>query len=390
MTPFNFISPSALIFGPDTIGSLPKRAAQFGTTLLLVTGSSSFSKSETWHALHAEFIRNRLKCHQVSIPGEPSPEDIDPVVHRFRHTDIGVVIAVGGGSVLDAGKAISAMLTQPGSVTDYLEGVGSRRHPGTKVPFIAVPTTSGTGSEATKNAVISRPGPDGFKKSLRHDNFVPEIAWVDPALTLSCPQAVTAACGMDALTQLIEAFVSVQASPMTDALCRSGLEGFGQALLTAALSDPGDLGARTRLSWGAYISGLALANAGLGAVHGFASVIGGKSTMSHGNVCGTLLAETTRAVIDRLSADGNTAGLKKYAQAARLLDLAGDTRTDISACTRLVDTLYQWTQTLSLPRLGAYGITRNHLPAMAEATGIKNTPVTLSKEVLENILAARL
>ncbi len=384
---FNFFSPQQLIFGPGRISSLPGLSAQFGKNVLLVTGKSSFLAGPAWHAIEKRY--NNFRIYQVSIPGEPSPEDVDAVTDQYRNLRIDLVVAIGGGSVLDAGKAISAMLTQNGSVTEFLEGVGNRTHTGAKCPLIAVPTTSGTGSEATKNAVISRPGKNGFKKSLRHDNFVPDIALVDPELTLACPTRVTAACGMDALTQLLEAYVSTQASPMTDALCISGLEGFGRALTTAVDRDPQDINARSRLSYGAYISGLALANAGLGAVHGFASVIGGISRISHGNVCGTLLAQTTKAVIDELSKSSHPA-LDKYANAARLLGLSDSTQNTSRACNCLLDTLFEWTEKLNMPRLGQFDIHQDQLASIAEATGLKNTPAKLTKEELTDILKKRM
>lgn len=386
--PFDYISPKAVSFGPGKIQTLPKRVEKFGNRVLLVTGNTSFLSSETWQSLDSAFRRLGLTIYHATIPGEPSPEDVDQITERFRGMPIDVVVAAGGGSALDAGKAISAMLPHTGSVVDFLEGIGSRRHSGIKVPFVAVPTTAGTGSEATFNAVISRTGPDGFKKSLRHHNFAPDIALVDPALTLSCPPAVTAACGMDALTQLIESYVSVQASPMSDAICRSGLEGFGQALLTAAVSEPENLQARSRLSWGACASGLALANAGLGTVHGFASMIGAISPMGHGNVCGALLAETTRAAVDWLFAEQNTAGLSKYADAARIMGIADTGLSDMDACGGLVESLYRWTSAVKLPGLGEFGITRSQIPAVARATGNKNAPARLSQKALEKILAA--
>ncbi|MCG8638019.1 MAG: iron-containing alcohol dehydrogenase [Desulfobacterales bacterium] len=388
---FNFFSPQRLVFGPGKMNLLPELTGAFGKNILLVTGKSSFLTTPAWDGLEKAYRQNRVRVHQAAIPGEPSPEDVDTAVDRYRDSGIDAVVAVGGGSALDAGKAISAMLAQSGPVTAFLEGVGDRRPGGEKLPFIAVPTTSGTGSEATKNAVISRPGAKGFKKSLRHDNFIPDIALVDPELTLTCPPGITAACGMDALTQLLEAYVSTQASPVTDALCTSAIKGFSRALFTAAEEDPKDINARTRLSYGAYISGLALANAGLGAVHGFASVIGGISPMSHGNVCGTLLAQTTKAIIDELNrtAPGHPA-LEEYANAAVLLGLSDNTRPVSTACNRLLDNLFEWTEKLNMPGLGQSGIRQDQLASVAAATGLKNTPVKLGKKALAEILRNRL
>ena len=388
---FNFFSPNCLAFGPGKILTLPEMVSPFGRNMVLVTGKSSFSETEAWAKLEPELSAKGISLYPVAIASEPSPEDIDSAVKKNRDNHIDVVVAIGGGSVLDAGKAIAAMLTQNEGVTTFLEGVGEKEHPGTTLPFIAVPTTSGTGSEATKNAVISQPGKSGFKKSLRHNNFIPNIALVDPELTVSCPPSVTAACGMDALTQLLEAYVSIQASPLTDALCENGLKEFGRALGTSVTIDPKDIKARTRLSYGAYLSGLALANAGLGTVHGFASVIGGMSKMSHGNVCGTLVAETTKATIDLLKKEtpGNPA-LDKYAKAARLLECCPPPTSTQAACNSLIDSLFGWTQRFNIPKLGQFEITRERVKDIAAITGQKNNPVPLPQSGLVDILLSRL
>jgi alcohol dehydrogenase class IV len=286
---------------------------------------------------------------------------------------------------------VSAMLRQEGLVTDFLEGVGTRIHDGRKVPFIAVPTTAGTGSEATRNAVISRPGKNGFKKSLRHDNFMPDAALVDPELALGCPADITAACGMDALTQLLESLVSTKASPMTDALCISGLQGFGTALQRCVMQDPKDLDSRSRLAYGAYLSGLTLANAGLGVVHGFAPVIGALKGMPHGKVCGSLLAAATRENIASLMAqDPGHPALEKYARAGWILAGRTPEADRASGCGRLMDLLDRWTKSFDMPRLGAYGITAAGIGQVVAETGQKNNPVDLSKEAMKRILEVRL
>jgi alcohol dehydrogenase class IV len=385
---FTFASPGRLVFGPGRLSTLPTLAAAYGNRILFLTGKASFRNSRAWERITAQLTEKDLTFFPVSIPGEPSPDMVDCIVRD--HREISLVIALGGGSVLDAGKAVSAMMGRDESVEPYLEGVGTREHDGKKIPFIAVPTTSGTGSEATKNAVLSTPGPSGYKKSLRHDNFIPDIALVDPELTRDCPHRVTAACGMDALTQLIEAFVSVKASPMTDALCRSGLEGFGPALAKVLEKDPRDIEARSRLSYGAYISGLALANAGLGTVHGFASVIGGMAPNRHGEVCGTLLAETTRETIQALEkTDSDHPALARYAESAVLLGAASESQSTSEACGALIDRLDQWTDVFSMPRLSACGITKQDIPAIVRATGQKNNPAVLTKQALASILDNR-
>ncbi|MCF8114216.1 MAG: iron-containing alcohol dehydrogenase [Desulfotignum sp.] len=388
---FDFFVSQHLYFGPGKLSRLPDLAGRYGRNLLLITGAGSFVNGPHWEPLQKGFDAAEIVVYTAQIQGEPGPDDIDEIVKRYKGRPVDVVAAVGGGSVLDAGKAVSAMLVQEGSVTGFLEGVGTRTHDGRKKPFIAVPTTAGTGSEATKNAVISRTGENGFKKSLRHDNFMPDAALVDPELALGCPAGITAACGMDALTQLLESLVSTKASPMTDALCTSGLQGFGTALQRCVLQDPEDLDGRSCLAYGAYLSGVTLANAGLGVVHGFASVIGGIKGMPHGKVCGTLLAAATRENITALMAqDPGHPALEKYARAGWIL--AGRTKEKdwASGCSLLMDLLDEWTNCFDMPKLGAFGITLAHIGPIADAAGQKNNPVHLSGNAMKKILEKRL
>ena len=294
---FSFARMPEVHFGAGKLSLLPGMIRLYGQTILLVTGAKSFSTSARFSALMGSLTSARIRVLQVRCSGEPSPTLIDQTVDRFRNEHIDCVVAIGGGSVMDAGKAISAMLPQEGSVTSFLEGMETRKHDGRKTPYIAVPTSSGTGSEATKNAVLSEIGDGGYKSSLRHDKLVPDITLIDPELTLSCPPAVTAACGLDALTQLLEAYVSSKSSPMTDALALSGLEHIAAGLIPAYESGDSNVEARAHMAYAAFLSGVVLANAGLGVVHGFAGPIGGYFPAPHGEVCGTLVGEATRVNI---------------------------------------------------------------------------------------------
>jgi len=386
---FGFNSPNRLLFGAGSIRQLPKLAHLFGETMLLVLGSTSFEKSGQLDSLKNELQQAGITFFICHIFGEPSPEVVDSICEEYRGKDIQLITAIGGGSVLDGGKAVAAMLSTEGSVTDYLEGVGTKTHSGESLPFIAVPTTSGTGSEATKNAVISRVGKDGFKKSLRHDNFIPDIALVDPELTISCPSHVTAACGLDAFTQLLEAYVSTKASPMTDALAYSGLSNIIPNLEKATREGAGDIQVRSAVSYASYLSGLCLANAGLGVVHGFASSIGGLFDIPHGVVCGTLLGTCTSSTIKALREEGGTAGLKKYAAAGRLFQ-KDIQLNDKEACDLLILSVSQWIDRLHIPSLGKYGVKAEDTSFIAQVTANKNNPVSLSEEVLTEIILERL
>ena len=239
-----------------------------------------------------------------------------------------MVVSIGGGSVIDAGKALSAMLPLDEPVKEYLEGVGTRKHPGTKIPFIAVPTTAGTGSETTGNSVLSETGPEGYKRSLRHENFIPDIALVDPELTLSCTSLQTAISGMDAFTQLLESFLSTRCNNLTDALALEGILHVRNSLKTA-VSAGDDPEARAGMSYASMLSGIAITNAGLGLVHGFASSIGGRKDIPHGVICGTLMGIVNRAIIERLLKEGkDPAALEKYIRLGKLLS-GTDERSDV-------------------------------------------------------------
>lgn len=390
MDSFVFSRSPRIVFGRGTFRELGDIVSGFGRRVLLVTGASSLRSSGRLQALRDGLERKSIEFVHLAVEGEPSPDLVDRAVLEHRGVGIDVVLAVGGGSAIDAGKAISAMLPLGTPVLDYLEEVGTAAHDGRKVPFVAVPTTAGTGSEATNNAVLSRVGAGGFKKSLRHENFFPEVAVVDPELALSCPRGVTAACGMDALTQLLESCLSTRATPLTDALAWSGLERVRDNLPAVCGEGADDVGARAGMAYAALVSGLALANAGLGVVHGFASAIGGLFEVPHGVVCGTLLGAATRANIASLQREGEGAeALRKYARAGVLL--AGRENADFrEGCRLLLDTLEGWTEALGLPLLGDYGINPSDVDSILAETSLKANPARLNREELADILRSRI
>ena len=309
-------------FGVKVFDRIPDIVTQYGKRVLLVTGSRSFLSTLRWQELIAAFAARNISWSHVTVDGEPSPELIDGVVAEYAGNPIDVVLGVGGGSALDAAKAIAGLLRVQRSVMDYLEGVGPElTYTGPAVPLIAAPTTAGTGSEATKNSVLSRQGPDGFKKSFRDDKLVAEYAVVDPDLLATCPPNVVAANGMDALTQLLESFVSLRANPLTDALAASGMQAVRDCLLPWYENTAEDISAaRSGMAYGSLLSGITLAQCGLGSVHGLASPLGAFYPMPHGVVCGTLVASCTRANIEALQRrDPNGPALDKYARAAEIL-----------------------------------------------------------------------
>lgn len=385
---FNFSRLPLIHFGAGKIAILPGLIRKYGDSVLIISGKSSFLRTERAEKLFGELKKSGIRSQITSVKGEPSPDIVDSVVRRFSTGRIDLVVSIGGGSAIDAGKAVSAMMYKNESVLDYLEGVGTKDHPGTKIPFIAVPTTSGTGSEATKNAVISRVGNDGFKKSLRHDNLVPDIALVDPETTFNCPADITAASGMDCFTQLTEAYLSEKSCEYTDAFALEGLRAISESLLRA-VKDGQDREARTGMSFAALTSGICLANAGLGVVHGFASSIGGLYEIPHGVVCGTLMAATNRLMVRRLNTVRDSeVPLKKYAQLGRIFTGGGD-RKDDYFIDAFLDHLDRLTDELNLPGLRKAGIPEDDIERIASLTECKNNPVKLSNDDLITILKTR-
>jgi alcohol dehydrogenase class IV len=391
MKPFDFYRCPRVVFAPGSISELGTTASRFGSRALVVTGASSLDRSGNWDKTARSLAESSIMFSRFTVKGEPSPEIVDGAVLEFKDRAIDGVIAIGGGSVMDCAKAIAAMLPLGEPVTPYIEGVGCKNHPGGSLPLIAVPTTAGTGSEATKNAVLSRVGKEGFKKSLRHDSFTPVCALLDPELTLACPPAVTAACGMDAFTQLLESYVSPQGSPITDALSLSGIEHLSPALLPAATERGDNIGFRSSLLYAAFLSGVTLANAGLGIIHGLAGPIGALVSMPHGMACATLLGEGCRMNIKRIrdQRGKNDPILAKYARVGRIL--SGNPGADNDrTCDLLLEKLEEWTERLGIRRLGDYGVRESDFDLLVAQAGQKANPVLLETDDVKAILKARL
>lgn len=389
MKPFSFARLPLIYFGGGKINALPGIISNYGKSVLLVTGARSFMDSRHAGRLFDLFGSSGIAFQHLPVRNEPSPETVDETVLKFRGKEINVVVSIGGGSVIDAGKAISAMLDKNGSVREYLEVVGDKDHPGTKVPFIAVPTTSGTGSEATKNAVISQVGKEGFKRSLRHDNLVPDAAVVDPDLTLDCPPEITAAAGMDCFTQLTEAYLSTKSNEYTDALALEGIRAIKRSLVRS-YTHGDDIDARSDMSFAALTSGICLANAGLGAVHGLAGTIGAIFGVPHGVVCGTLMSAANEVNVRELhKCGGGGTALGKYAALGRIFSDASG-KNDNYYIDFFIDYLRAVTYLLDMPDLSHYGLGRNDLPKICSQSDVKNNPVKLSQEKLEEIMTLRL
>jgi len=382
-------------FGSGVFDTLPERVAAYGDRILLVTGRRSLQSTPRWRSLVDALAAQGIDWDQVTVDGEPSPQLVDEAVTAHRGRPVDVVVGIGGGSVLDAAKAIAGLLLPGNSVLDHLEGVGrGLPYQGPAVPFIAVPTTAGTGSEATKNAVLSQRGDGGYKKSFRDARLVAELAIVDPSLLASCPKELIAANGMDAFTQLLESYVSLRASPFTDALASSGMQAFRDGFWSAWT--PGDALAQQgyrKLAYASLCSGITLAQAGLGSVHGLASPLGAFFPIPHGVVCGTLVAAATRGNIESLrQRDPDNPALRKYAEAGVLLgnEMFG---SEEAAQDGLVALLEEWTERLSLPRLGAFGMTESDIPrvvANCRGGSMQTNPLVLTDAEVADLLRQRL
>ncbi len=382
-------------FGAGVFARVPDILARYGRSVMLVTGSRSFPSTPQWDQLVTTLDQRDLPWYHVSVDGEPSPQLVDGVTAEYAGSGIDVVLGVGGGSALDAAKAIAGLLRVQRSVMDYLEGVGPELpYAGPAVPLVAVPTTAGTGSEATKNAVLSVQGREGFKKSFRDDRLVAEYAVVDPELLATCPPRVIAANGMDALTQLLESFVSLRANVFTDALAASGLQAVRDGLLPWYEGGSSTMPeVRARMAYAALLSGITLAQCGLGSVHGLASPLGAFYPIPHGVVCGTLVATCTAVNIDALRERApGSAALDKYAEAAAIL--CGQSFSSRETAWRaLVNLLAEWTERLELPRLGDYGLAAGGLDrvvAHSRGSSMRTNPVNLTDAEIRACLQERL
>jgi alcohol dehydrogenase class IV len=313
-------------------------------------------------------------------------EDVDAAVAAGKQARCDLVVALGGGSVIDCGKAVAGMMTNPGSLVDYLEGVGKGLAIEVEpLPMIAVPTTAGTGSEVTKNAVITGPG---YKKSVRSPKLIPDVALVDPDLTLSLPPHVTASCGMDALTQLVESYLSRNASPLTDGLCLEGLRVAGQAL-ERVYHQPDDADAREQMALASLVGGICLANAGLGAVHGFASPLGALFPIPHGVACAALLPQVVRANL--AAARGSQVEGRVCVRAARIGEAITGVRysSNEEAAEAAVVRLEEIQRELAIPRLGTLGLEERDIPRLvagSRGSSMRYNPVDLTDEQLDAAL----
>jgi alcohol dehydrogenase class IV len=379
---FEFATASRIVFGAGTLEQAGPAAA-LGSRALVVLGQST----ERAAPLLAMLAQQGVATAILHVAGEPTTAIVLDGLELARRERCDLVIGLGGGSVIDTGKAVAALLANPGDLDEYLEVIG-RGKPLTKpsLPCVAIPTTSGTGAEVTRNAVLASPE-HRVKVSLRSPSMLPRLALVDPVLTYGLPPRVTAASGLDALTQVIEPYVSSKANPMTDSLCREGMRRIARAL-RQAYAHGDDAPAREDMAVGSLFGGLALANAGLGAVHGFAGPLGGMFPAPHGAICARLLPPVMAANVRALEQSGNET-LRRYDEIGGYL--TGDPRATARDAVAWVRNLVE---DLQIPRLAAYGVTASDFPALIEkaavASSMQANPVRLTHAQMQEILSQAL
>jgi alcohol dehydrogenase class IV len=369
---FEFATATRIVFGAGSLREVPAAAAELGRRALVV------SRQRTGIAGVPSPI-------QFPIHGEPTVETVRRGAQLARAEDCDLVIALGGGSAIDAGKAIATLLSNGGDPLDYLEVVGQAK-PLTcpSAPFIAIPTTAGTGAEVTRNAVLSSPE-HRVKASLRSPYMLPRLAVVDPELTLDLPAALTASTGLDALTQLIEPYVSCRANPLTDLYCVEGMR-LAASALRRAWRDGHDLAARTDMAFASLLGGLALSNAGLGAVHGFAAPLGGMFEAPHGALCAALLPHAMRVNIAALRASpSHMESVLRYAAVARILTGRADATPEDGA-----DWVAALCRDLEIQPLAAYGVRASDVPELVDRAGrassMRANPIKLTHGQLQELL----
>ncbi len=383
---FEFATASRILFGPGSVAEAGAAAAGIGRRVFVVRGRDAVRASPLYDALSAA----GLELESFVLTGEPSFDDIRAALSQARAFGAELTIGFGGGSCIDAAKAVAVLLANPGEPLDYAEVIGAGKALSLPaLPCIAVPTTAGTGSEVTRNAVLSS-ALHRVKVSLRSATMLPRLAIVDSELDLGMPPSVTASTGMDALTQLIEPFVSRRANPFSDSFCRDGI-GRAFECLPRAFRDGSDAGAREGMALASLEGGLALANAGLGAVHGLAAPIGGAFDAPHGAICAALLPHATAVNIRALRArEGSNPALARYAEIASMLSGKTGAGPEEARPEAAAEALLSLVAELKIPGLSAWGLGRSDFAELARkgeaASSMKANPIVLEAREIEEIL----
>jgi alcohol dehydrogenase class IV len=378
---FEFATAKRIIFGAGSAKKIAENALKLGKRPLVITGKNQ----NRCRFLLDDFVRLNIKCEIYSVKGEPTTEGVSECLELANRSKTDVIIGIGGGSAIDTAKAVSALITNIGDLFDYLEVIG-RGKPikNPTIPFIAVPTTAGTGAEVTKNAVI-KSQEHSVKVSLRSPFMLPDIAIIDPLLTHSMPKEVTVSTGLDAFTQVIEPYVSNKANILTDAICKEGIKRISRSLLKA-FNDGNDAKAREDMCIGSLFGGIALTNAKLGAVHGFAGPMGGMIDAPHGLICGILLPYVIKANINALEErDPSSIVLTKYEKIARIV--TNNEKAKPKDLVKWTDELYE---KLNIPTLSEVKFKKEQIEELIdkakETSSMKGNPIQLTDKELKVII----
>ena len=388
MNSFTIKMPNDIEFGQGTIEKLPEKILKFGDDVLIFTGENSLYCDGKSEKILAELNKNSISYRVHKVKDEPTVSLIDEICALYRKKLPSVIVGIGGGSVLDTAKAVRSIILQKDSVLNYLP-LGRNKLLGNKsIPMIAVPTTAGTGSEATNNAVIAQYGPDHFKNSLRADILIPNVAIIDPELTISCPFPVTAFSGMDAFCQLLEAYTSTASNEFTDNLMIQGLEKIAQNLKYVCYEGSSDIMARSNLSYAALLSGIGIMNSSTTVIHGFASSIGGLYPISHGAICASILFAATLTNMRKVQKyDLNSPSTAKFAQIGSILSSIEYSYDKHDVLLRAVtDKLNKLTKDLKIPTLSQLGVKKEDFYQIVSTTKLNGNPADLAEVDLMEIL----
>ncbi len=389
MIEFEFLSLPQIYFGRKQINKLSSITKEYGQNAIIVASESLWKNNEIKSIIEDELTTKDISINVFHSRGEPTVTSVDHGVERAQEVKAEIIIAIGGGSTIDLGKAIAGLVTNTGSAKNYLEIIGK----GKKIieqplPLIAIPTTAGTGTEVTENAVIlSRE--DKLKASIRNPLLIPKVAIIDPELMVSLPKEITASCGLDALTQLIEAFTSNKSQPITDSLAILGIQKATESLIRT-FDEGNDLDAREDMAFASLLSGICLANAGLGALHGLAGSIGGMFNIPHGIICGALLSSTIEQnIIKLLSQVPYSHKLSKYVRLGEIVS-EHPFETMREAVTNIIGYTRNITKILEIPKLAKFGFKQSEFKAIItqakKSSSMGYNPVELSDEQLTEIL----
>ena len=383
---FEFSSVSKISFGIGRFSELPKLVAGWGNSALIIFNGTGHSADDTIARLQQMLTSSNVRSTSCKQSGEPTVEDIDRAVAVGKSNQVDFVIGIGGGSAIDAAKATAGLLSNGGAAIDYMEIIGAgRKITAPALPWLAIPTTAGTGAEVTRNAVVGSPK-HNYKASIRSDYLLAKAVLIDPELNVNVPANVTAASGMDAVCQLIESFTSNAANPMSDALALPGLR-LAFPALRKSVANLNDVDARSDMAVSAMWSGITLMNAGLGAVHGFASPFSARDPVAHGVICARLLPAVIKANVAQLRAENKS--IERYVQIGKIA-ANREHIPDELAIAILMEWIADSLQMFSIPTLASFGFDESHardiIPKAKKAGSMKFNPVVLPDEVLLDIL----